>query len=703
MARGEWNGWGAPGARLERDDTGAFVGRVNLPEVSEGLTAYRFVVDGTWKNDPSARYRKVVGGVDNSAFRATDCRNPTLSALEVPPGGSIRTGTSYAARVQWTPGQVGRAMERSTLTARLVRDGVEVAQPRIVYDGASRVVSVETGPLAAGKYTLWIHASDRNGRAAKPLRLTFWAEAERFKWDDALLYMILTDRFRNGDRTNDPPRTAGVDGRAEWQGGDLQGITELVRSGYFEALGAQTLWLSPFNTGADRAYLAADGIHLTTGYHGYWPRKAREVDPRIGGDRALRELVAAAHSRGMRILADFVINHIHEEHEYFQTHPEWFRTGCTCGTPGCGWTEKALECLFQPYMPDVNWAHPGASEQFIDDAVWWIHTYDLDGLRVDAVKHVEDLATLNLSSRVREEFEASGTRVFLTGETAMGWNDCGSCNDPEYATISKYLGPGQLDGQFDFVLHHAAAYRVFAYDDKGLIHLDYWTRQSQEKYPAGAIMTPYIGSHDTARFVTRATYRGQSGFPRGVPDAQWQNVAGPPVDREPYTRHRFGLAWLLTIPGAPMIYAGDEYGDWGGSDPNNRELFRGAGVVERPTGAAPSRGALADAEKDTLAFAQALGKARERVPALRRGRYVSLNASEDSLCFARTGEGLAPAIVALSRTAGVVDCAVPPGLGLPEGAGLRERVGAGASQEARVDGGRLRVTVSARSVGVYTP
>src|SRR5207247_1540361 len=127
----------------------------------------------------------------------------------------------------------------------------------------------------------------------------------------------------------------------------------------------------------------------------------------------------------------------------------------------------------------------------------------------DAVKHVEDIAVMNLSARIRAEFEAAGTRVFLTGETAMGWGDCGNCNANEYATIARYIGPHGLDGQADFVLYHAVPYRVFSSDEHGMIHADYWAQQSLVSYPAGAIMTPYIGSHDTARFVTLASYRGQ--------------------------------------------------------------------------------------------------------------------------------------------------------------------------------------------------
>ena len=239
--------------------------------------------------------------------------------------------------------------------------------------------------------------------------------------------------------------------------------------------------------------------------------KARAVDPRLGSEADLEALVTAAHRRGIRVLMDYVINHVHEDHEYVDVHPEWFRTGCECGQPGCDWTTHRLDCSFHAYMPDVDWQEEAASEQMIADALWWLERFDLDGLRVDAVKHVEDLAIVNLSTRVHEAFEQGGTEYFLLGETAMGWagDDLGA-NLPEYETIARYIGPFALSGQFDFVLYHATAYRVWADDARGMLHLDYWTRASHDHYPADAVMTPFVGSHDSERLISLAQYGSAS-------------------------------------------------------------------------------------------------------------------------------------------------------------------------------------------------
>jgi glycosidase len=342
-------------------------------------------------------------------------------------------------------------------------------------------------------------------------------------------------------------------------------------------------------------------------------------------------------------------------------------------------------------LPDINHSIPEANAQFVDDAVWWLDEFDLDGLRVDAVKHVEEVATRNLAASVRETFEGAGTKYFLMGETAMGWSDCADpCNDGNYGTIAKYLGPQQLDGQFDFVLYHGVSYRTFAYGDKGMLHADYWLKHGLSKWPEGAIMTPYIGSHDTPRFTSLADYRGQdASHDRGIPGNQWSNIAVAPSDAEPYRRARVAMAWLLNLPGAPLLYYGDEMALWGGSDPNNR-LFM------------PSEASLSAEEAATLTFVRKLGATRAATPALRRGQYVSLQATEDTLAF---GRKIAPgnaAIVALTRSSAPVQLTIPvaASLGFANGTTLTNALG---GPSATVAGGSVTITVPAQSAVVLTP
>ncbi len=674
---GEWNAWANPGVAMRADGRGGFA--VDVP-LAPGLHGYKLIVDGDWQLDPEGARRKYVGGVENSAVLVRDCRAPSL-ALASGTASRPSAGTgSYRAEVAVTPGVEGAAVDPTSVRATMRHDESTRPLAGVTFDAETGRARFEATGLADGKYTVTVEASDRMGRAAAPLRLVFWVEAEPFTWEGATIYMAMVDRFANGDRTNDAPPTDGVDARADYQGGDFQGLRARVADGTLDRLGVRAIWVAPVNRNADGAWLASDGVHRVMGYHGYWPVRAREVEPRLGGDAALRALITEAHAHGIRVLQDFVVNHVHRDHEYFRDHPAWFRTGCVCGTAGCDWTARRLDCLFTDYLPDVNWSVPEVSERFADDAAFWIDRFDFDGLRVDAVKHVEDIAVYNLRARLHDDFEASGQRVFLTGETAMGWSDCGlDCNRGEYDTISRYVGPRALDGQADFVLYHAVPYRAFASDARGMLHVDYWTQQSQARYPAGAVMTPYVGSHDTARFVTLSTYRGQGpGLDPGIPGRQWDGVAEAPRSPDAYARHRLAMSWVLTIPGAPLLYYGDEHGDWGGADPNNRRMWRD------PT-------ALTADEQATLAHVRALGTARRELVALRRGSYVSLDATEETLVFARVFEGHA-ALVGLSRASAPREVTVrlPGGVGLADGATLRDRLG-GAG--AHVRGNAVTVTL----------
>ena len=682
VVAGEWQGFDPTTApAMTPDGTGSYVATVNL---EPGLHAYKFVADGDWRFDPAQPRRKYVGSplVENSAIKVPDCRMPSWkvqSSVAARP--SAGAGT-YSAVLRYEDGIEGAGPDTASFAFELQRNGSSM--PVSVTSDASGDVTVSLTGLQDGKYRLIATPRAANGREGAPLRLVFWIEQEAFSWKDALVYMVLTDRYRDGDASNNAGVTAGADPRGDWQGGDLQGVRAAIADGTLDALGVRAIWLTPFQTNPVGAYLAADGVHKVTGYHGYWPIKAREVDARIGGQAALQDLVNEAHAHGIRILQDFVLNHVHEDHEYVTAHPGWFRTGCVCGTPGCDWTTNALDCMFASYMPDIDHRVPEANAAFVADAVWWMDEFDLDGLRVDAVKHVEESATRNLAAEVRETFEAAGTRNFLMGETAMGWNDCPDpCNDENYGTISRYVGPHGLDGQFDFVLYHGVSYRTFATDSKGMLHADYWFQHGMSKYPADAIMTPYIGSHDTPRFVTLAD-------PANAAKAgnQWNDIAGAPSASLPYERARVGFAWLLNLPGAPLLYYGDEYGQWGGADPNNRLMWR-----------EPS--ALTADEQTTLTFVRKLGMARKNVPALRRGDYVSLHVTEDTLVFGRKPASGSAAIVALTRASTVQNVAteVTTKLGLSSGTVLHDQMG---GPDVTVAAGNVQIAIPAKGAVVLS-
>ena len=568
-------------------------------ELQEGLYCYKFIVDGTYMFDPSNPERVYCDGIENSLLRVDDHLRPHYTALL----------TEVALEVTYHAGSTGA-----------LHDGVPSALTGATWDETTATWTIPLADFEDGKHTLKVEGFDTDGHPAYDLLVPFWTGPHAdFVWDDALVYMIMTDRFVNGNSSNDGPSTGAAQG-ADWQGGDFAGVTQMIESGYFADLGVNALWLTPFNTAATGTGKAADGVHDVSAFHGYWPTEARGVEPRLGTEAELQEMIGAAHDNGMRVMMDFVVNHVHEDHEYMQNNSDWFNSGCICGQADCDWTEHRLDCQFTAYMPDVNWKNRQASEQMIADALWWMETFDLDGARIDAVKHVENLAVANLVAQINERFETVGNEVYLKGETAMGWSGHSlEDNQAQYGAINAYMGPDGLDGQADFVLYHAVVDNVFVSGNENYQHLDFWTNRSQDQYTPGSLMVPYVGSHDVPRLTSRAD--------TGTGDAynQWveNGLPGQPGDVSAYHAALQAYGWLLTTPGAPLLYYGDEYGEYGGADPDNRHMYR-------------NQSSWSDHESALYENISQLGQLRLESVALRQGAYSTRLAMPNMLAYNMT-------------------------------------------------------------------
>ena len=141
---------------------------------------------------------------------------------------------------------------------------------------------------------------------------------------------------------------------------------------------------------------------------------------------------------------DLVANHVHEEHPYFALHPSWFNDGCVCGTDGCDWTARRLDCLFRPYMPDVNWRNTEASEQLIADAFSWFER--AEPTRATALaKRVHDHKRHLDQLRLRGDFTARPGKALSTRAEAA-----------KLALYALLLGPVAAYG----LAHNFVPYRL---------------------------------------------------------------------------------------------------------------------------------------------------------------------------------------------------------------------------------------------------
>jgi len=654
----EFNGW-SDSADPMADDDGDGVFSVTLSP-SDALAsghryAYKVVVDGAWLLDSASTWRKYHGACLNSAFEMPPCdAGPELTVLAAEVDGSAGT-----ASVRFTVATASDGVQPETLTVTLDGEAVPPAAVTTLADPPE--VRVDLADLASGKHRLALRATDASGREAEPVDLPLWVEEDDFAWRDATLYMFMVDRFAQGRADGDDPVGDPVLPPADWHGGDLWGAAAAVEDGYFDRLGVDVIWLSPVNRQVNGHFLGRDGPERYTAYHGYWPVRGREVDPRYGGDDGLHAFVEAAHAHGIRVLLDLINNQVHQQHTYFWEHPDWFRGECVCGVdPGCDWGERPLDCLFASYLPDINWRVRAAEDQFIADALFWVDAFDVDGFRIDAVKHVETNSIYNLRAKLARRFEQGDARHYLVGETAVDMSasadyGCDEVYEDGYAWVDAYVGPNALDGQFDFPSHHRMQKELLAdelpYDD-----LDAIVSDADARYRGDALHVSFLGTHDSARMASLAA----------VDPARfctWPEAGGdcaelPGVSDDPavYARLVRAMTLLFTLPGRPLLSYGDEVGLPGGRDPDNRRNMPWDGDL---AGLALDDTPLSAAQLNLRDRVAALGVARRQSTALRRGERFVLAAEPFLYVFGyETSDPRELVVVAVNRGATVIDRAL---------------------------------------------
>lgn len=436
---------------------------------------------------------------------------------------------------------------------------------------------------------------------------------------DAVFYQIFPERFRNGDFANDPPGTEAwgrLPTRENFFGGDLAGIIDKLD--YLAEMGFNALYLNPiFRAGTNHKYDT----------HDYFA-----IDPAFGDDATFDRLISEAHARGMRIVLDGVFNHCGLGFAPFQDllangaaseYRDWFSP-----------YELPLEiepvpnyatCGGAYYLPRFNTRNPVVEEFVQRVALYWLER-GIDGWRLDVPYEVDTAFWRRFRTVVKARFpdayllaeEWRDPSAFLQGDTFDG--------------AMHYLLRGLA---LDFVAKNALTGEAFG---RGLE-----TLQRQLPADSGAGMLTLLGSHDTARILTEC---------------------GGNVDQA-VLLHTF----LLTMPGAPSIYYGDENGMEGANDPDCRRPMAWDESAWNPTLRA--------------AITKLIGL-RHTHACLRRGGVGTAFANDRVYAYYRELDDTR-ALVVLNNTS--VDRTLAMPVDFPEGTRLREALTGDAFE---VEGGRLR-------------
>ena len=469
----------------------------------------------------------------------------------------------------------------------------------------------------------------------KPAEVVKEVEAQTpFVWENASVYFMLTDRFNNGDTSNDInfERTEEAAKLRGFKGGDLKGVIAKIKEGYFNDLGVNAIWMTPI---VEQIHGAVDeGTGLSFGFHGYWTSDWTALDPNFGTKEDLKKLVEIAHKNGIRIVLDAVINHTGPVTENDPVFPEsWIRT-----EPQCTYQdyESTVTCTLVKNLPDIRtgslenvklpmhlvekWKAEGRYEQEIKelDAFFtktgyprapkyyimkWLSDYitefGIDGYRADTVKHTEEDVWQDFKSVCDvafAEFKANNPDKVL--------------DDNNFYLVGEIYNYGISGGKyFDF-----GDKKVNYFDDK-------FTSQINFEFKWNAAQNTYEELFSRYDSILNNEL---DGF--GILNYVSSHDDGQPFDKE-RTKPFESATKLLLSPGSAQIYYGDE---------SARKL-----VVEGANGDANLRSFMNWEEistnektKEILTHWQKLGKFRANHPAVGAGVHKMI--SESPYVFQRT-------------------------------------------------------------------
>ncbi|MGW9686602.1 alpha-amylase family glycosyl hydrolase [Flagellimonas sp. 2504JD1-5] len=454
-----------------------------------------------------------------------------------------------------------------------------------------------------------------------------------FTWEGANVYFLLTDRFNKGNTES----TIHFDRNEEtavlrgFEGGDLAGITQKIEEGYFTNLGINAIWFTPI---VEQVHGATnEGTGNTYAYHGYWAKDWTAIDPNFGTRKDLEKLVKTAHSKGIRILLDVVLNHTGPVTDKDPVWPEdWVRTGPKCefttyeNTTACTLVENLPDILTESdepvELPDAllaKWKEEGRLSQELDELqlffertgyprapryyiIKWltdyINDFGVDGFRVDTVKHVNENAWTDLYAEATYAFE-----------TWKKKNPKYVLDENPFYMVGEVYNYGITGGrEFDF---GDKKVDFFDYGFKSLINFDLKT-DAHKSYET--IFKKY-------NKLLNTKLKGKS-----VLNYLTSHDDGNPFDKE-RKRPFYTANVLLLTPGASQVYYGDE---------TARSL-----IIEGTEGDATLRSFMNWEELDSLPQTQKihkhwqkLGQFRRDHPAIGAGRHKRL--AKSPYVFSRT-------------------------------------------------------------------
>ena len=384
------------------------------------------------------------------------------------------------------------------------------------------------------------------------------SDLDRTDRQTQILYSLMIDRFYDGNPSNNwqfGDRSQVLE-KVDYWGGDIAGVTAKIKDGYFDSLGVNTLWLSPITQNPyDLWGFNKDPRTKFSGYHGYWPIYLTKIDKRFGTEEELRTLLSEAHKKGDNVILDYVANHVHINSPTLKEHKDWTTPFYTPdGRENLElWDEFRLTTWFDKHIPSLDLGKDYINEPLTDSALFWMKNYEFDGFRHDATKHIPEVYWRKLTKKLLDSIPSRS--LYQIGETY---------GSP--SLISSYIKSGMLDAQFDFNIYDRFIDATLR-PDGSFDNFSKTIDESLQTYGYHNLMGNITGNHDRARYVSYAG--GDVSLDEDTKAAGWKRDigVGNPLG---YKKLSLLHALIFTLPGNPCIYYGDEWGQPGANDPDNR-------------------------------------------------------------------------------------------------------------------------------------
>lgn len=433
-------------------------GEVYAMEFDEQTQRYTYDFDGLLQQD--YKYRYVLQREENSEKEYVTDKYNEKTIVENENTYSVCTYKAFEAEAQASVWNASMDYnDNNVLTVSLKgKEGADISEMKVTAAEADLTALGQKEKTAIDPALMELSFAVKEGTAAgeKTIPVTLYDEYNNeyrtnakvnvtqrnkngsFDWDEAIIYFVLTDRFYDGNKANNGNGyDTGENGSSSYHGGDFKGLTEKL--GYLQELGVNTIWITPIVENKMETGLQTDIAGITSwGYHGYWASNFEKLDSHLGTENEFKTLLNAAHSRGMKIMVDVVLNHSgYNMEEYFngilkdeEGNPDRMLRNSTETVNG----SDKLSSLSG--LPDFLTEKEEVRNLLVQWQSNWVSKYDIDYYRVDTVKHVDDTtwsAFKNALTKIKPDFK-------MIGE----WAGAG------YATDTGMLRTGRMDSLLDF-------------------------------------------------------------------------------------------------------------------------------------------------------------------------------------------------------------------------------------------------------------